>query len=92
MESHRVGMVAREAGISFLVIRAVADTFDRSIPQSAIGVIGKDGSPLYLKAIAGLLARPGDFPKLMQLSRDTEAALARLRRVALIVAPLFRRV
>ncbi len=89
MESHRVAIVAAKANVPFLVIRAISDTFDQGIPRSAQDAIDKDGTPLYLKVMAAVLKRPHDIPKLMRLSKDTDLALASLRRVALITAPLF---
>ncbi len=90
MESHRVASVAASAGVPFLVIRAVSDPSHQAIPKSAIGAIDENGSPRYGKVIGELLRRPADLPKLMQLSKDSESALASLRRVALTAGPLFR--
>jgi adenosylhomocysteine nucleosidase len=90
MESHRVARVAAEAGVPFLVIRSVSDAFDQSIPRTALGSIDENGSPLYFKVIGGLIKRPGDLRGLMRLSKDSESALASLRRVALLAGRLFR--
>ena len=90
MESHRVASVAAAEGVPFLVIRAVSDTSIQGIPRSAIGVINENGTPRYGKVISGLFRQPGDLPKLMRLSKDTERALASLRGVALTAGALFR--
>jgi len=73
-----------------LVVRAVSDTSTQAIPKTAIGVINENGVPQYGKIISGLLRQPGDLPELLRLSRDTESALASLRRVSLTAGALFR--
>jgi len=90
MESHRVAGIAARAGVPFLVIRAVSDASDQTIPKTAIGAISENGTPLYGKVISRIIRQPGDLPKLMRLSKDSERALASLRRVALAAGPLFR--
>lgn len=90
MESHRVAMVAREHTLPFLVIRAVSDAHNQSIPKSALGVIDVTGRPGYVKVMSEILRRPADIPKLIRLSGDTRQALSNLRRVALVGAPLFQ--
>jgi len=90
MESHRVASIAAAADVPFLVIRAVSDTSVQGIPKSAIGAINENGTPRYGKVISGLFRWPGDLPKLIRLSKDTERALASLRRVALTAGALFR--
>jgi len=90
MESHRVARVAAAAGVPFMVIRAISDDFAHTIPSIALGAISEKGTPRYGKILLGLLTNPGDIPGVMRLSRDSESALASLRRVALAAAPLFR--
>ena len=90
MESHRVAGVASTAGVPFMVIRAVSDSSSQTIPPTAIDAIDAHGAPQYGKVITRLLRQPGDLPKLMRLSKDSETALASLRRVALTAGPLFR--
>ena len=90
MESHRLAGVAAVADVPFLVIRAVSDTSAQGIPKSAIGAINENGTPRYGKVISGLFRQPSDLPKLIRLSKDTDRALASLRRVALAAGALFR--
>jgi len=90
MESHRVAKVATAEGVPFLIIRAVSDTSIQGIPESAMGAINENGTPRYGKVISGLFRQPGDLPKLMRLSKDTNHALASLRGVALTIGSLFR--
>jgi adenosylhomocysteine nucleosidase len=90
MESHRVAKIARDHNVPFMVIRAVSDTSNESIPRSALNVIDENGQPLYSKVVSQILQHPGDIPKLIKLSRNTNTALASLRRVALAATPLFQ--
>ena len=90
MESHRVAKVAAAVDVPFLVIRAVSDTSVQGIPKSAIGAINENGTPRYGKVISGLFRQPGDLPKLIRLSKDTDRALASLRGVVLTAGALFR--
>jgi len=90
MESHRVALVAAEAGVPLMVVRAVCDAADQTIPRSAVGAINENGAPHYGKVIVGLCKRPSDLPKLMRLSKDSESAFASLRRVASVAGVLFR--
>lgn len=90
MESHAAAAVAAEAGMPFLVVRVIADPLERPIPAWLPGRLTADGAPDYGAVIAGLARRPWDMPVLIGLARDNARALARLRRVASLLGPLFR--
>jgi len=89
MESHAVGAAAAEAGLLFMIIRAVADPVDRSIPGWVLGNISSQGTPHYGAILAGLAAHPWDLPTLLRLKRDSDRALQSLRGVAGRLGPLF---
>ena len=89
MESHAVAAAAREAGVAFLVIRAVADPVGRTIPDWVLGKISEDGDPRYGTILAGLLKNPWDLPALIGLAGDNGKAIAALRRVAGRLGPSF---
>ncbi len=89
MESHAVAAAAGDAGIPFLVIRAVADPAGRTIPAWLMGNISEAGTPRYGEIIAGLAMHPWDLPGLIQLKKDSDRALASLRRVAGRLGPSF---
>ncbi len=92
MESHAVARVARDAGLPSIAIRAVADPHDRAIPPSAANGVAPDGSVRPLRVIAAALLRPGDFPHLMEVGRDSARATESLRRSARHLVPLLLRV
>ena len=89
MESHIVGAVAEKAGIPFMIIRAVADPAEYSIPDWLPGNISEQGTPKYAAILAGLAANPWDLFRLAQLSHDSRLALNALRKVSSRLGPLF---
>jgi len=82
MESHAVALAAAEAGLPFVAVRAIGDPADRAIPKAALAGLAPDGRVRALPVLAALLRRPRDLAGLMRVARDTNAALASLRRVA----------
>ncbi len=82
MESHRVALVAAEAGLPVLAVRAIGDPAGRALPALAALALGEDGRPRIGPVVAGLLRRPGDVAALLRVRRDTVAALATLTAVA----------
>ncbi len=87
MESHAVAETAAHAGLPFVVIRAVADPFDQTLPRAASNAVGSDGE-VRLRAVArALLEQPGELAALLRLAGQSGRALAALRRVALLVGP-----
>lgn len=90
MESAAIGRVARDRGLPFLVVRVVADPADRAIPEAALAGMGRDGRIRPIKALAGMLVRPGQVASVMRLSRDSRVAFAMLDRIAQLAGPAFR--
>jgi hopanoid-associated phosphorylase len=82
METHRVALVAAEAGLPTVAIRAIGDPAGRALPELATRALDADGRPRIGPAIAGLLRRPGDLGALLRVKRDTDAALATLASAA----------
>ena len=87
MESHAVAAVASGAGMPFLVIRAIADPHERVIPQAALEAFRPDGRVRVASVLGGVIREPRQLIALLRLGRDTAAALARLRRAALMAGP-----
>lgn len=87
MESHAVAAVATHAGIPFLVLRALADPFDQTVPQVAREALRPDGAIRIRATFGGLLRQPGQLIELARLARQSALALAALRRGARFAGP-----
>ena len=88
MESHAVAAVARDAGIPFLAVRAVADPVERTLPSAAFSALRANGGTNYLGLAWHLMIRPWELPAFVQLVQDSRIGLAALRRVAAAGSPL----
>ncbi len=82
MESHGVGQAAEAAGVPFLVLRALADPAERSLPRAALKATGPDGRLRLLSTIMTMYLTPWDGPKLVRLAFDTRLALDSLEKAA----------
>jgi len=82
MESHGVARAAREAGLPFLIVRAIADPADRTIPPAALAGLGPDGEQRPFAVMLAMLRNPAQVPALIQLARDAKTALRRLAAAA----------
>jgi adenosylhomocysteine nucleosidase len=87
MESHGMAETAARADLPFVVIRAVADPFDQTLPRAATTAIGPDGGVSLRAVTRALLERPSELAALFRLARQSGRALALLRRVALLAGP-----
>lgn len=89
MESHV--LAARSRGrLPLLVLRAVADPADRTIPPAAMAAMTEETGYRPEKTVMALFRRPGDLPGVLKLARDAKMGLATLRRVALSGAPFLQ--
>ncbi|MFO1153464.1 MAG: purine phosphorylase [Rhodospirillales bacterium] len=88
MESGEVARVAAAAAIPFLVVRAIADPAERTIPAWVMQAVTADGRTRITPVVAHLARRPGDAAALFRLARDARAALRGLGRVATLAGPL----
>ncbi|MEE9545112.1 MAG: purine phosphorylase [Rhodospirillales bacterium] len=90
MESHAVADLASASGVPFLVVRAVADAYDRTVPEWIVNKgVGENGRSRPLSLLAALALRPRALPALIALAGDSRKAIATLRRVALLAGPGF---
>lgn len=89
MESHAVARAAEEAGVPFLVIRVIADSLERTLPEWILGTVGESGGTRPGAVLWGLARHPWDLPALVGLAGDNAKAMAALRRVAGLSGPLF---
>lgn len=81
MESHGVARAATRHAVPFLVLRAIADPANRSLPASVTSGLDAAGAMQPLKTMAALLAAPSEIPKLLGVTADVAVALAALWRL-----------
>ncbi len=90
LESHAVADLASASGVPFLVVRAVADAYDRTVPGWIVNKgVDENGQIRPLPLLAALASRPYTLPALIVLAGDSRKAFATLRRVALLAGPGF---
>jgi nucleoside phosphorylase len=82
MESAAVARIARARRLPFLVLRAVADAVDDSIPEPLAMAIDRYGRPRPLAMTRALLRNPGLIPGLPHLASTMSRANGALRRAA----------
>jgi adenosylhomocysteine nucleosidase len=82
MESASVATVAQEAQVPFMVVRAVADSINTTIPESALNAVDEFGRLSFLKLIQGLTKHPGEVFDLVHFARNYRAAQRTLAMVA----------
>jgi adenosylhomocysteine nucleosidase len=82
MESHRVALAAREAGMPFMALRVILDPACRAIPAAALTGLTPDGGALVWPVLAALLRQPWELPGLIALGRANVRAQAALGRLA----------
>lgn len=86
MESAGVGRVAEDAGVPWLVVRAVADAADHELPRS-VAKVSDGGGRLRIAAVLELVFRPRLWPALIALGRANAAAGRSMRRVWTVAGP-----
>ena len=82
MESGAVATVAQEARVPFMVVRAIADSADTTIPESSLNSVDEFGRLSCLKLIQGLAGHPGGLFTLVRIARNYRAAQRTLAMVA----------
>jgi hopanoid-associated phosphorylase len=87
MESHAVAEVAADAGVPFLVLRAVSDAVDQTVPAFAMGGVDEQGRTRIAPVLLGLLRQPRALPDLLTLGRHFSLALDSLRHAARLASP-----
>lgn len=87
MESAAVGETAREAGVPFMVVRAVLDPADRALPSSAVAAMDESGRFQLLRLLKILFRRPTEFAGLFPLGIGLLAARTTLAKVAKLSGP-----
>ncbi len=88
LESAVVALAAAQAGLPYLVLRAIADPASRDLPTAARIRLKPDGAPDLGRIMASLLIEPGQIFALVRLASDTRRALRALARAVAIARPL----
>lgn len=83
MESASIAAIAKEAGVPFMVIRAITDPAEMAIPRCALNSIDEFGRVRLSRLLRRLARRPGELLALVRLGRNYRIARASLATVAL---------
>lgn len=78
MESAAIAALAREAGVGFIVVRAITDSASMAIPQWLPGLIDRDGRVNSPRLIRRLVVTPRHWGTFMCLAAGLRAAQATL--------------
>jgi adenosylhomocysteine nucleosidase len=78
LESGAVARAAREYGLPFAVLRAIADPATRTLPPAALVPLKPSGAIDLPRILRSVLANPAQIPALIGLARDAEKARAAL--------------
>lgn len=81
MESGAVAEVATNAGLPFMVVRAISDPLDFSPPRVLLEAVRPDGSPHLRRLLGLLLKRALTLGTLLRLASDARAARSTLSTV-----------
>jgi len=82
MESAAVAQVCSEAGVPFIVVRAVSDDAETTVPDYASEAIEEDGRADVFSVLGGLIGDPLSLPRLIGVAAGASHAYAALRRAA----------
>lgn len=82
MESIAVAKVAKQYQLPFLVIRAIADPVDMSLPKAISAALNEQGDIELGKLLLFLTAHPGELPGLIKLGLHFQTAKNTLKEVA----------
>ena len=85
MESAAVAAVAREEGVPFMVVRAVADSANTTVPYSTVNAVDGFGRLNLLKLIRGLVKHPTELFALVRVGRNYRAAQRSLETAARLI-------
>lgn len=87
MESAAVAAAAARSGVPFLAVRAVCDAAHMPIPKCALHGLGPGGHLRPLRILVEIGRRPWEIGAVLELRRAFRAALATLRKVAVVMGP-----
>ena len=79
METHAIGLAARQHSLPFAALRAVLDPLDQTVPGAALAGLRDDGSYDLRSGLAALLRSPGELPAMLSLAASSFRAHRALR-------------
>jgi adenosylhomocysteine nucleosidase len=79
LESHLVAQAASRAFRPFIILRAIADPAERSLPKAAVQGLDESGAPALRRVLLSVMKNPRQVPALLRIAMDTRRALAALR-------------
>lgn len=82
MESAAIARLAREAGIAFIAVRAIADSADAAVPARLARAVSDDGQVHLARTLGWLAFAPGHWGAAFRLGRQFRAATLTLSQVA----------
>jgi adenosylhomocysteine nucleosidase len=88
MESMAVAQVARQAGVPFVAIRAIADPFDLALPCCALNAVDGLGKSKVTKLLPELARSPFQVLPLIRLALAFHQAIQTLKCVSRCAGPL----
>lgn len=80
MESHIAARFSKERNIPFVVLRAICDGHERTLPPAALVPLRPNGKPKLIAVLRSLAADPGQLPELIQTGREAGNAMRALLR------------
>lgn len=82
MESYAIGKVATQARVPFMVIRAIADPAEMSLPSFINDIFHSNGEIKYAKLISTLVTNYWELPNVIRMQRHFAHAKFTLAKVA----------
>lgn len=89
MESHGMAAACAEAGLPFVILRAVSDDAGRALPPLAMSALDSMGRLSIGAVMASLVRQPSQIALLPGLARDSRRAFVALEKAAASAAALF---
>lgn len=79
METHAIGLAARQQSLPFAALRVVLDPADQTLPGAAQAGLRDDGGYDLRRGLGALLRTPGDLPAMLRLAAGAFRAQRAMR-------------
>ena len=84
LESGAVARVAQSSGLPFIIVRAICDPAERTLPPAALVALDRKGGIGLIRVIDSVLRQPGQLRSLVRLAQDAQRARRALLNLAVI--------